>query len=54
MHVALNLPRAGKEHKSYNEHVRSIGQGEADAENIRGLNLATVKLATVQVTRLPL
>jgi hypothetical protein len=37
-----------------NEHVRGIGQGEADLENTRGINLAVVKLATVQVTKLPL
>jgi hypothetical protein len=37
-----------------NEHVRDIGQGEADIENIRSLNLAVVNLTTVQVTRLPL
>jgi hypothetical protein len=37
-----------------NEHVRSIGQGEADTENIIGLDLAVVKLTTVQVTKLPL
>jgi hypothetical protein len=37
-----------------NEHVRSIGQGEANIENIRDLNLAVVKLMTVQVTKLPL
>jgi hypothetical protein len=34
-----------------NERVRSIGQG--DFENITGLNLAVVKLTTVQVTKLP-
>jgi hypothetical protein len=27
---------------------------KSDIENIRGLNLAVVKLATVQVTKLPL
>jgi hypothetical protein len=39
-----------------NEHVCSIGRDEArpDTENIRGLNLAVVKLMTVQVTKLPL
>jgi hypothetical protein len=30
-----------------NEHVRSTGQGEADTENIRGLNFAAVNLTTV-------
>jgi hypothetical protein len=33
-----------------NEHVRSIEQGEPGIENIKGLNLAVVKLTTVQVT----
>jgi hypothetical protein len=33
-----------------NEHVRGIGQGKRDIENIRGLNLAVVKVTTVQVT----
>jgi hypothetical protein len=39
-----------------NEHVRSIGQGEARQRkySIRGLNLAAVKLKTVQVTKPPL
>jgi hypothetical protein len=37
-----------------NEHVHGIGQGEADTENIRGLNSAVVKLTTVQVAKLPL
>jgi hypothetical protein len=37
-----------------NEYVRSIGQGEASTENIRGLNWAVTKLTTVQVTKLPL
>jgi hypothetical protein len=32
-----------------NEHVRGIGQGE---ENVRGLNLAVVKLTIIQVTKL--
>jgi hypothetical protein len=32
-----------------NEYVRSIGQGKA-RQNIRGLNLAAVKLMTIQVT----
>ena len=32
-----------------NENVRNIGQGEANIENIRGLNLAAVKLTTAQV-----
>jgi hypothetical protein len=36
------------------QYVRNIGQGEADIESIRGLNLAAVKLTTVQVTKLPL
>jgi hypothetical protein len=35
-----------------NEHVRSIGQVKAERENIRGLNLAVVKLTIVQVTKL--
>jgi hypothetical protein len=34
--------------------IRTIGQGEPDTENIRGLNLAVVKLTTVQVNKLPL
>jgi hypothetical protein len=37
-----------------NKHVCGIGQGEAKHKNIRGLNLAVVKLMTVQVTKLPL
>jgi hypothetical protein len=37
-----------------NENVRGIGQGETDIESIRGLNLAAVKHATVQVTIMPL
>jgi hypothetical protein len=37
-----------------NEYVRSTGQGEADIEDVRGLNLVVVKLTTVQVTKLPL
>jgi hypothetical protein len=37
-----------------NEHVRSLGQGEARHRDVRGLNLAAVKLTTVQVTRVPL
>jgi hypothetical protein len=31
-----------------------LDKAKPDIENIRGLNLAVVKLATVQVTRLPL
>jgi hypothetical protein len=31
-----------------NENVRYTGQGEADTENIRGLNLAAVMCMTVQ------
>jgi hypothetical protein len=37
-----------------NEHVSSIGQGEARHRNIRGVNLTVVKLKTVQETKLPL
>jgi hypothetical protein len=37
-----------------NANIRNIGQGEPNTGNIRGLNLAAVKHATVQVTRLPL
>jgi hypothetical protein len=37
-----------------NEHVHSTGQAKPDTENIRGLNLAVVKLITIQVTKLPL
>jgi hypothetical protein len=39
-----------------NEHVRGIGQGEARHRKycIRGLNLAAVKLPTVQATEVPL
>jgi hypothetical protein len=32
----------------------AIGQGKPDIENKRDLNLAAVKLTTVQVTKLPL
>jgi hypothetical protein len=37
-----------------NEHVRGIGEGAVRRRNIRGLNLAVVKLTPVQVTKLPL
>jgi hypothetical protein len=37
-----------------NENVRTIGQGDPDRGNIKGINLAAVKHTTVQVTRLPL
>jgi hypothetical protein len=30
-----------------------MGQGEVRTENIKGLNLAVVKVTTVQVTKLP-
>jgi hypothetical protein len=65
LHVAFNLPyvydyvtklcrqQAKVIQNHENEHIRSIGQGEA-INNIRGLNLAAVKLTTVQVTKLPL
>jgi hypothetical protein len=31
-----------------------MGKEKADMDNIRGMNLAAVKLTTVQVTKLPL
>jgi hypothetical protein len=37
-----------------NEHVRSIELGKPDVENIRSLNLAKVKLTTIQITNMPL
>jgi hypothetical protein len=37
-----------------NEHIRGIGEVKPDIENIRGLNLAVVKLMTFQMTRQPL
>jgi hypothetical protein len=37
-----------------NEHVPSVDKAKPDIENTRGLNLAAVKFATVQVTKLPL
>jgi hypothetical protein len=37
-----------------NELVHCIGQSKPDIENIRGLNLAMVKLMTLQVIKLPL
>jgi hypothetical protein len=37
-----------------NEHVRNIGQGEGRYKKTKGLNLAVVKLTTVQVTKLSL
>jgi hypothetical protein len=37
-----------------NVHFCSIGQGDASHKNIRSLNLAMIKLTTVQVTKLPL
>jgi hypothetical protein len=36
-----------------NSHIRNIGQGEANTENIRGLNLA-VRRTTDEVTKLQL
>jgi hypothetical protein len=36
----------------HNENVRNTGQGEPDIDSIRGLNMAAVKLTTVQMTRL--
>jgi hypothetical protein len=41
----------------YNEDPRSAeieDKAKPDVENIKGLNLAVVKLTTVQVTKLPL
>jgi hypothetical protein len=32
----------------------SYGNSKSDIENVRGLNLAVVKLTAVQVTKLPL
>jgi hypothetical protein len=37
-----------------NEHDRNNGQGQTNVENVRGLNLAAVKLTSVQVPKLPL
>jgi hypothetical protein len=37
-----------------NEHIGGIGQGKPDIEIVRGLNLAVVKLMTVQVNKLSL
>jgi hypothetical protein len=66
MHTAFNLPyvydyitklcrREAEVIQSHeNEHIRGIGQGKARIENIRVLNLAVVKLTTVEVTKLPL
>jgi hypothetical protein len=66
LHTAFNLPyvydyitklcrQQAEVIKNYeNEHVRSIGQGKDKHKNIRGLNLAAVKLKTVQVTKLPM
>jgi flagellar hook assembly protein FlgD len=48
--AATAVPR-NKIQNHENEHVRGIEQGEA---RHRGLNLAVVKLTTVQVTKLPL
>jgi hypothetical protein len=66
LHTAFNLPyvydyttklcrqqaEVIKNHE--NEYVRTIGQGEAKHRKYRSLNLAAVKLMTVQVTKLPL
>jgi hypothetical protein len=62
LHTAFNLPhvydyitklcRQQADVIQNHEHVRGIGQRETD--NIWGLNLAVVKLTTVQVTKLPL
>jgi hypothetical protein len=66
LHTAFNLPyvydyipklcrqQAEVIQNHENGHVRSTGQCKARHKNIRGLNLAVVKLTTVQVTKLPL
>jgi hypothetical protein len=40
-------------HNHENKFIRSIGQGK-ETENMKGLNLAVVKVTTVQVTKLTL
>jgi hypothetical protein len=59
LHTALNLPymycyitklcrqQADVIRNHENDYVRGIGQGEPDIENIKGLNLAAVKLTAV-------
>jgi hypothetical protein len=57
LHKAFNLPCRQKAEVKQNhvkERVHRIGQGEANTENITGLNLVVIKLKTVRVTKLPL
>jgi hypothetical protein len=66
LHTAFNLPsvydyiknRAGDKQKSYKITTMNMfmvqGKVKPDTENIRGLNLAVVKLTTAQLTKLPL
>jgi hypothetical protein len=66
LYTALNLPyvydyitnlcrqKAEVVRNHENEHLRGIGKPQPDIKNIRGLNLAVVKLTTVLVTELPL
>jgi hypothetical protein len=64
LHEAFNLPyaysykfcrqQAEVIQNHENGHIPIIWQGEADVENIRGLNLVVLKLTTVQLTKLPL
>jgi hypothetical protein len=65
LHTSFNLPYAydyisklcrqqGEVTQNYeNEHFAVWDKAKPDTENIRGLNLAAVKLTTVQVTNLP-
>jgi hypothetical protein len=56
MHAELGV--AGNKQKSHEimkmQMFAILDEAQPDTENIRGLNLATVKRTTVQVTKMPL